>query len=190
MRMKLKYLYTFIIVLFAFMACGDDENSEKSIRYVEFQSGIENFKMYVGSDEGGIEVGTDTLKRKVEVFFPSILFESYTSTSISFFNEEIIIEQSSIYERFKHKFDDGSLYVDKEGGEFRYFGDGDQNSLDIRQHYIGYKTGDGEFYRLSSTPLKMIDKDTVAAQTPFGEIADMKDATDTLIWCTRRAAFR
>ena len=188
--MNLKFTYIFLILLIVFAACGDDGNSERALRYIDTQSGIVDFKMYVGSDEGGIEFDIDSLKKKVDAFFPSTLFESYTSTSVSFTNDEIIIEQSSIYERFKYKFEDGSLYINKEGGELRYFGDGDQNALDIRQHYIGYKSGDEAYHLLSSIPIKTISKDTVAAQTPFAKVAAMTNTGDTLIWCTRRATFR
>ncbi len=154
------------------------------------RSQLVDFKLYYGSDAGGVEnTRTDTLKRKPEVFFASASFESYTSTSISFIGERMSIEQSSVKEIFPYKFEDGSLYVEK-NGDFKYYGDGDVSVLDIRQHYIGYKTGDGNFKIVQAVPMKEIDKEYAASLSSFATVDAMTNKEDTLIWVTRKAAFR
>jgi len=187
----LKYINLLIFSSLLLLSCGDDSTDTAAIRYTESQSGLVDFKLYYGSENGGVEYPKiiDSLKRKPEVFFALASFESYTSTVISFVGEKISVEQSGVREIFPCKFEDGSLYVEK-NGDYRYYGDGDQFTLDIRQHYVGYKTGDGSFTILPTLPMKEIDKDYAASLSSFGTVADMLNAEDTLIWVTRKAAFR
>lgn len=186
----LKYICLLVFASFIFMACGDDASDRMALRYVETQSGLVDFRLYYGSDTGGIENDSiDTLKRKPEAFFALALFESYTSTTISFAGERMSIEQSGVREIFPYKFEDGSLYVNK-NGKPRYYGDGDQYTLDVRQHYIGYKTGDGRFKIVQAEPIKTIDQDYAASQSSFGTIDAMVNKEDTLMWITRKTAFR
>jgi len=176
--------------MLVFSSCGDDKDKSMALRYIDTQSGLENFRMYVGTAQGGTVVDTDTLKRKANAFFPNIYLEGYTNAAITFFDTEMIIEQSSIVERFRYEFKDGSLFLYKSDNQPRYYGDGDRSALDIRQHYIGYKTGDGNFKIIQATPVKEPDKDMVAAQSSFQTIENMTNEADTLIWATRRAVFR
>lgn len=180
-------LFTFI---FLFVACGGDEDSG-ALRYVDSSSGYESYTLYVGSETGGVEVHQDSIKKRIDQIFPASVFENYSNTTISFLNDEISIEQSgSPAEKSPYKFEDNSFYVYKRGVPV-YFGDGNQDALDVRQHYIAYKQpGDKSFNHISALPQKVMDKDKAAEESPFGTIADMKSEQDTLIWCTRKSAFR
>ena len=186
----LKYITLLILSVLLLVACGDDASDTTALRYVDSQSGLVDFRLYYGSDAGGVENNrTDTLKRKPEVFFVSASFESYTSTSISFIGDRMSIEQSGVKEIFPYKFEEGALYV-KKNDDFKYYGDGDLSFLDIRQHYIGYKTGDGRFKIVQAEPRKEIDNDYAASLSSFATIDAMVNKEDTLIWVTRKAAFR
>lgn len=190
-RMNPIYIYTLLLFITAiFTACGGDDNSG-ALRYIATSSGYESYTLYVGSESGGVEVHADSIKKRIEKIFPASVYENYTNTTISFLNDQIIITQSgSPAEKNTCKFENNSLYILK-GDVPVYFGDGNQNALDIRQHYIAYKqSGDNAFSNIAALPQKSIDKDKAAQESPFGAISDMKSEQDTLIWCTRKAAFR
>ncbi|MFV0418074.1 MAG: hypothetical protein ACK5KT_05035 [Dysgonomonas sp.] len=188
--MNPKYIYTLLLVVVIFTSCGGDDNSG-GLRYVETSSGYESYVLYVGSESGGVEVHADSIKGRIDKIFPATVFENYTNTTISFINNHIIIEQSgSAPEKSIYKFEDNSLYIYKAEVPV-YFGDGNHDALDIRQHYIAYKQpGDEVFNNISALPQKNIDKDNAAAESPFVTITNMKSEGDTLIWCTRKSAFR
>lgn len=180
----------FTVVILFFYACGGDDNSG-ALRYIAASSGYESYTLYVGSESGGIEVHTDSIKGRIDQIFPTTVFESYTNTTFVFFNNQILIEQAgSVPELSDYKFEDNSLYIYNNGDPI-YFGDGSQTAIDVRQHYIAYKQpGDKRYNNISATPQKNIDKDKAVAQTPFETIENMKSEGDTLVWCTRISAFR
>lgn len=186
--MSRKYIYSLFLIVVGFTACGSDDNSG-ALRYIATSSGYESYRLYVGSESGGVEVHADSIKGRIDKIFPVSVYENYTNTIISFLNNQIIITQSgSPAEKSTYKFEDGSLYIFK-GNIPVYFGDGNQNTLDIRQHYIAYKqSGDHIFNNISALPQKDIDK--AAQESPFGTISGMKSEQDTLIWCTRKSVFR
>jgi len=186
-----KKIYLFIITVFFFAACGSDDSNSGILRYIEASSGVESYTLYVGSETGGYEVHTDSIINRINLIFPTTVFESYSNTTITFWNESVIIEQSgSPAEKSLFKFEDNSLYIFNEDVPV-YVGDGDKKALNIRQHYIAYKQpGDKTYQNIAASPQKNIDKDKAAAESPFGTIADMKSVEDTLVWCTRISAFR
>ncbi len=185
----IKYTLLPLVLTLFFIACGDDETNNRALMYIDSQSALVEFKMYVGSENGGVEADYEALRRKPEQLFPSTLFESYTSTNITFRNDLLLIEQSGVRESFIYKFENGSFFINK-GGEFMYFGEGDHSTIDIRQHYIGFKTGEGNFTFDPAPPVKNIDKDLAAGQSKFESIEKMLNVEDTLMWVTRKAAFR
>lgn len=189
--MNSKYIYTLLfITALIFTSCGGDDNGG-GLRYIGASSGYESYTLYVGSESGGVEVHADSIKRRIDKIFPPTVFENYGNTSISFLNDQIIIEQSgSTPEKSSCKFENNSLYIYNAEVPV-YFGDGDQDALDIRQHYIAYKQPeDKAFNNIPALPQKNIDKDKAVTETPFGTIANMKSEQDTLIWCTRKSLFR
>lgn len=189
--MNSKYIYSLLfITALVFTACGGDD-AGGGLRYSEASSGYESYTLYVGSESGGVEVHADSIKGRIDKIFPTAVFENYGNTTISFLNDQIIIEQTgSAPEKSLCKFEDNSLYIYNAEVPI-YFGDGNQDALDIRQHYIAYKQpGDKAFNNIPALPQKSIDKDKAAAESPFETIANMNSEGDTLIWCTRKSVFR
>lgn len=189
--MNLKKIYPFLVaVILIFISCGGDDES-LALKYIESDSGYESYTLYVGSESGGVEVHTDSIKDRIDLIFPVSVFENYTNASISFWGDAILIEQSGApTEKSLYKFEDNSLYIYNEEVPV-YYGDGDESALIIRQHYIAYKQPEDEvFNNIAASPQKVFDKDKAAAESPFGTIANMKAEGDTLIWCTRKSVFR
>lgn len=183
----MKYIYYFFIIFVAgLVSCGSDEDTGV-LRYKE--STVGDFTMYVGSVNGGQVVPPDSIKKRVEDYIRTALYENYANTTISFLNNEIIVSQNSPGEKSIYEFQNGSLYLVKDNN-LTYIGDGDHTVLNIRQHYISYKqTGDQGFYSKQANPQRIIDADVAASETPFFGVANMKSTEDTLVWCTRNSLF-
>lgn len=185
----IKHLF-FVPLLFIVLitSCGNDD-SDKAIRYIE--SEVESYTVYVGSEEGGIELDLDSIKDRLDLIFPMSVFENFTNTTFSFIDENIVLieQQGSKPEINNYIFEGNSLFLYKDK-EPLYYGNGDISSFNIRQHYIAYKqAGDKTFINLQAIPQKEIGKDDIAKQSPFTSIQNMKSSEDTLIWCTRSSLF-
>ncbi|MBK5719957.1 hypothetical protein JGH11_03640 [Dysgonomonas sp. Marseille-P4677] len=190
--MNLRYIYLLPILLLAFFACGsDDSTSTGVLRYAE--SKIEEpFKLYTGGSAGAIECDT-TNKLKIVDYISSSIYENYSNTTIAFPAENqilITLAQGGVKpEKSLCKFENGSLFIHT-GEKYQYFGEGGINSLAIRQHYVGYKTGEGTFRLRQIEPQKEVTAEEVASYSSFGSLENMKLEEDTLVWCTRVSYFR
>lgn len=185
-RLKYLYLISFLATTL-FYSCGNE--SDEIIRYTE--SKIDTCFIYVGSETGGVELHSDSIKDRLDLIFPETTFENFNNTTFSFIDETtVLIEQESAPEINNYIFQGNSLYLYK-NNEPIYFGDGDITSFNIRQHYIAYKqAGDNKFTTLQVPPQKELSKEDAAKQSPFVTIQNMKSIEDTLIWCTRSSLFR
>lgn len=188
----MKYIYIAITLAFLFLcSCSSDSADTAGVlRYKE--SEIEKpFKLYVGSPNGGKEY-TKTDSLKIDNFIRSSFFESYSNTTITFPSEnEILVTFAATQvkpEKSVYKFENGSLFI-YAGGKFLYFGEGNADALAIRQHYVGYKTGEGDFVLEQVDPQKNITADDAVSYTTFGSLKNMTSVEDTLVWCTRASYF-
>lgn len=190
--MNLKKLYILLVFVLVFFACGSDDNSSAGVlRYA--QSEIETpFNLYVGSVNGAIRCDT-TNKLKIADYISPSIYENYANTTISFPSEnEILItvaQAGTKPERSFCKFEDGSLFIHT-GEKYQYFGQGDRSVIAVRQHYVGYKTGEGSFLLKQIEPQKDVLPEEAVAYSSFGTLGNMKLVEDTLVWCTRVSYFR
>lgn len=190
--MNLKNIYLLLILILAFSACSNDDNTSAGVlRYAE--SEIESpFKLYVGSANGAVECDT-TDRLKIADYISSSIYESYSNTTIAFPSENqilITLAQAGVKpEKSLCKFEDGSLFIHT-GEKYQYFGQGDVNALAVRQHYVGYKTGEGVFLLRKIEPQKDVTPEEAVSYSSFDSLENMKQVEDTLVWCTRVSYFR
>lgn len=190
--MNLKNIYLLLILILTVSACSNDDNTSVGVlRYAESQ--IESpFKLYVGSVNGAIECDT-TDKLKIADYISPSIYEGYSNTTIAFPAENQILvtfAQAGVKpEKSMCKFEDGSLFIHT-GEKYQYFGQGDMSSLAVRQHYVGYKTGEGTFRLRPVEPQKDVTAQDAVTYSSFGSLENMKLEEDTLVWCTRASYFR
>lgn len=191
--MKLKKIYSILLVIgiLFVVACGDD-NELVYRRYIS--SELKNYGMYIGTGTGAAEIGDlDSIKTKFEKMFPDSIFESYTSMTISFIDDEIVIDpqrSGTLPEISRYQLIDSSFYILK-GEDQVYLGDGDYKEIKIRRHFVGYKRSDDtKYHYVRVAPQKDIDEAIAAGQTPFQSVDQVVNEGDTLIWCTRVALFQ
>lgn len=192
--MKTNKVLSIVILLIAttYSACSNDDISDRALR--NNSSEISPFVVFAGSPDGGKRVHPDSIRNKVTAYFPSSVFEGYSSTAISFAGENIIIDSQlgmgGLPEKSIYKFENDILYI-KNSGAWRYIGEGNQSLITIRQHYVGYKQPGNEHFQYKQLePQKDIDSIKAVKTTPFELLDNMKAEEDTLIWCTRSSIFR
>lgn len=187
----LKRLHIIIITTITFfVSCSNDESDKGVIRYTE--SNIDTCFIYVGSETGGKELHLDSIRKRFDLIFPTTVFESFSNTSFSFIEEDkVFIEQAGTKpEMNNYFFSEGSFYLYNNDTPI-YYGEGNEESLNVRQHYIAYRqNGDKAYTNIQSIPQKIVNKEDISKQTPFGSIENMKSKADTLIWCTRISSFK
>jgi len=174
------YLLPVLLVIF-YISCGDD-NKTDNLRYSV--SAITDFNVYAGSATGASKVEKSRFDSSL-VFTPA--FETFTITdNYILFDADYIYINGTSLERSPYRFVDDNLLYITIGGVEQYFGRGDLKNIIIRQHYVGYKSGDKAITLYQGMPKdKMTLEDAIKSaqktSLPLG---------DTIMWATRESIFQ
>ncbi len=175
-------------LLIAAAACKKDDNKEdnntsiypKTLTYKGYE--VKEFKMYVGSPDGGKEMNTTGIDPKT--YWKSYIENKnneYIGDDYKFLSETEITS-STINKTYQYKFENGELYIFRENKWEKLSAYGDITNLHVKSScYIANRSGGmgsigqngGEYTSLTE----------LMGRVGFSSLSDMKSTSDTIMWC-------
>jgi len=170
----------------SFSACSsdDDDNKTNTVKYQKRE--ITEFKMFVGSDEGGKEVQTNNLDIADywgdKYFYDTNGGSSFDPDRIYTFDDKnISVTINGKVISTPYKVDGDILYVyDNTDNEWEILGHGTRYSYVEKSHCYKYIQSEGSGW---GNDEEAITLDMMLKKSNFGTLANMKNITDTIMWC-------
>ncbi|NDW17486.1 hypothetical protein D0T53_00980 [Dysgonomonas sp. 216] len=191
--MKLRKLLPLVlgVVTLGFASCSDDDDD--SVSYKETK--IVNFKMYVGSENGGVEVNTANIDPKK--YFKEDLEEEIDDNegvSITFSGNKATVSYSGEKGTISYKVENGKLYFGEEN-YWWFAGFGGTGGFKVSEHYGYYRTQYS--YNFNDIDLEDLNdqetidiNDVMESNYYLGSLDDMRSIQDTIVFCTIESYFR
>ncbi|NDW17487.1 hypothetical protein D0T53_00985 [Dysgonomonas sp. 216] len=187
------------IVLLSLASCSDNDDTVW-LSYKETK--IANFKMYVGSENGGVEVNTANIdpKRYFRYELNSI-DERLKDASCSFSGNKITDNFGDLYSSAKYKITDNKIYILEQNkyGEtyWAFYAFGHPDGFKRLTHY-GYQYQTKEnVYTLTFLHFDYYEEletininDAIEVSYDFDSLDEMTSITDTIVFCTIESYFR
>lgn len=176
-----------LFLSFGFFSCSDNDDEIKYPKALTYKSKqVVEFKLYVGSENGGVEVSTKDLDPK-NYWKDGITDDdqSFPKLNITFTDDEnITVNNHST----QYSFDNGVMSVyDKEDKEWNIVGYGNRISLRLASAYAKdhkiYENGYGSSTWGEERNITLSDFIGEGENYSFSSLADMKHKEDTIMWC-------
>lgn len=189
---KLLFLFTLALVAsLGLTSCSDDDIDKvsypHSIKYVK--SEITEFKMYIGSENGGKEVSTaglDPAKYWPEDYLEDL--DTMKGISIEYKDKEnavvTVTAENKSYSS-KYKFEKGELLLINEENQWETLAYGDIKRIKMHTAFSKickyYPNGNSVAYGGEEEHVSL--NDLLGKDRLFESLSDMKYAKDTIMWC-------
>jgi hypothetical protein len=181
-----KFLACLLLAVGFFASCKDDKTEVKRAKTLNYQkTQIAEFKMYVGSAEGGKEVKTTGLD-------PKTYWKDYIAQndgaygkkdfSITFMDDKNFKTSLKKEDKYIYKFTKDTLSIlNSKSTKWELFGFGNKNQVVVRRGMYKIKNNANQLIggvdnNVTLNSLFTLGKD-------FKKLSDMKATTDTIMYC-------